>query len=328
MTLELARPWALALLALLPAWWLVARGRGGAVTLGRASLAAATMGGRGARIASHLPNALRGLGFAALVVALAGPRTAAAETRREAEGIAVMLALDVSSSMLAQDFRPSNRLEVAKATIARFVRGRPDDRLGLVTFAGEALTQVPATGDHDLLLRAVERVEWGHLGSGTAVGMGLATAVNRLRALPGEGKVIVLMSDGANTAGTVQPRDAARAAAALGIRVYAIGVGSTGLVRAPVERTASGFRYAMVPARIDRATLGEVARVTGGRYFEATDADALRRVYAEIDRLERTPVTVTRRVRRTDLALPFVLAAAALLLAEAALRASRWGRLP
>jgi len=240
----------------------------------------------------------------------------------------VMIALDVSSSMLAQDFRPSNRLEVAKRTVADFVRARPDDRIGLVTFAGEALTQVPATGDHDLLLQALERVEWGQLGSGTAVGMGLATAVNRLRSLPGEGKVVVLMSDGANTAGSVLPRDAARAAATLGIRVYAVGVGSTGLVRAPVERTASGFRYAMVPARIDVAAMTDVARATGGRYFEATDADALRRVYAEIDRLERTPVTVTHRVLRTDRALPFVLLAAAALLAEWMHRASRWGRLP
>ncbi len=327
MTPELAHPWALGLLALVPLWllWTRRRPQRGMVFAQAATLAQAA--GRRGRWAARLPGWLRGLAFVSLVVALAGPRRAATVVEEEAEGIAIMFAVDVSSSMLAEDFRP-NRMEVARGTTIRFARGREHDRIGLVTFAGEALTQVPLTLDHDLLFDALRMMEVGQLGDGTAIGMGLATAASRLRSAPGESRVMILMSDGENNRGEIDPRAAARAAAAYGIRVFTIGVGSIGTARIPVARTRSGYRYGVFPVRIDEPLLREVAASTGGRYFRATDAEALRSVYAEIDRLVRTPVRVRRRVQRTELYLPFVLAGATLLLASWLVRGSRLGRVP
>lgn len=327
MTAELAHPWALALLLLVPAWMLwTRRGPRQAMVFARAGTLARAAGRRG-RVAARLPGLLRGVAFVSLVVALAGPRRAATTVEEESEGIAIMLAVDVSSSMLAEDFRP-NRLEVARATTIRFARGREHDRVGLVTFAGEALTQVPLTLDHDILLNALRMMEVGQLGDGTAIGMGLATAISRLRGAPGESRVLILMSDGENNRGAIDPRAAARAAAAYGVRIFTIGVGSTGMARIPVARTRSGYRYGVFPVRIDEALLREVAASTGGRYFRATDGEALTSIYAEIDRLVRTPVRVRRRVQRTELYLPFVLAGAGLLLAGWLIRGSRLGRVP
>jgi Ca-activated chloride channel family protein len=265
------------------------------------------------------------LAWVLLAVALARPRTGASVTESRAEGIAIVVAMDVSSSMLAEDFRPANRLEVAKRTTARFVAGRRSDRIGLVTFAGEALTQVPTTTDYPLLIGALQALEPGTLRDGTAIGMGLATAVNRLRQVPGRSKVVILLSDGENNRGEIDPRDAARAAAALGVRVFTIGVGSHGMARVPIARGASGLRYAYLPVRIDEALMTEIATSTGGRYFRATDTEALRRVYAEIDRMVKTPVTVRRYTRHTELYLPFLLAGAVLLALEWLVRGSRRG---
>ena len=325
MTLELVHPWALALLLLVPpyvAW--MRRTRPAAIPLpGAAALAYPRR--RAARWWARVPELARILAFTLLVVALARPRTGASVTESRAEGIAIVVAMDVSSSMLAEDFRPANRLEVAKRTTARFVAGRRADRIGLVTFAGEALTQVPTTTDYPLLIGALQAIEPGALRDGTAIGMGLATAVNRLRQLPGRSKVVILLSDGENNAGEIDPRDAARAAAALGVRVFTIGVGSQGMARVPVARGASGLRYALLPVRIDEALLTEIARSTGGRYFRATDTEALRRIYAEIDRMVRAPVTVRRYTRHTELYLPFLLAGALLLALEWLVRGSRRG---
>lgn len=329
MNVELARPWALALLLLVPVWLLLARrGDGRGLTFARGA-GVAGLRRRGRVWLGALPNVLRALAVAALVIALAGPRTGETAVETRSEGIAIMLAIDISSSMLSQDFRPANRLEVARRTVSDFVRGRPNDRIGLVAFAGEALTQVPTTVDYPILQRFISDLRVGQLQDGTAIGMGLATAVNRLRRAPGKSKVIILMSDGENTDGTVDPRDAAKAAAAYGIRVYTVGVGSVGSAITPVGYLPGGrVRYAYVPVRIDEPLMRDIARTTGGRYFRATDAGKLRQIYGEIDRLVKTPVDVKRYLRFREHYLPFVLAAAALLVAEWLLRGSRWGRVP
>jgi Ca-activated chloride channel family protein len=325
--LELARPLALALLALLPLWavWLRRRG-GGAVLLARADLAARGRGRRTGLLAA-LPDVLRGLAWAALVIAVSGPRQVGAIQTTRTEGISIMLAVDVSSSMLSLDFRPS-RLAVTRSTMGRFVAARPGDRIGLVAFAAEALTQVPTTLDHTLLIHALGGLRWGMLPDGTAIGDGLATAVNRLRTVPGRSKVVILMSDGENTAGSIDPMDAARAAKAFGVRVYTIGVGSRGAALSPVSIQGGRLLYGPQQVSIDEALLGGIARTTGGRYFRAADAGALRRIYAEIDRLERSPSEERRRIRYEELYLPFLLAGAALLVAEWLVRGSRWGRVP
>ncbi|HEX8691858.1 MAG TPA: VWA domain-containing protein [Longimicrobium sp.] len=330
MTLAFAHPWALALLLAIPLWLALVRRRrrDEGIVYARASTLAAVRTRRAA-VFGALPEVLRALAFACLIVALAGPRTGASVTEEESEGIDIMIALDVSSSMLAEDFRPRNRLGAAKETVGRFIEARPHDRIGLVAFAGEALTQVPATGDHAYLSAALDGLQIGQLGDGTAIGLGLATAANRLRGAAGESRVVILMSDGENNRGSIDPRDAARAAGALGIRVFTIGVGSRTRARIPVARTpGGGLRYALMPVDVDEGLLTEIARATGGRYYRATDNLALRRIYDEIDRLTRTRVRVRRYVRFTERYLPFLLAGAALLVAEWCFRATRWGRVP
>lgn len=318
-----AAPWALALLALLPAWmlWLRAR-RAPALTYAPADVA-----GRGSALGA-VPEVLRGVCFAALVVALAGPRLGSTTLEEEAEGIAIALAVDVSTSMLAEDVVPRNRLGAARQTVARFVRGRRHDRIALVAFAGEAMTRVPLTRDYSVVVEAVDALRAGSLADGTAIGEGLAAAAARLRGAEEASKVIVLLSDGVNNRGEVDPREAARAAAALGMRVYTVAMGADSVARIPVAITSVGPRYALARTEVDEALLAEVAALSGGRYYRARDADALERIYAEIDRLERTPVTVRRETRHRALHLPLLLAGAALLLAEWLFRATRWGRVP
>lgn len=321
-------PWVLALLLLVPifvAW--SDRGPVAAVRFARAAELGGPPDRRAARLV-RLPLLLRVLVWTLLVLALARPRTGAVVTESEAQGIAMVVALDVSSSMLAEDFLPRNRLEVAKQTTLRFISGRGQDRIGLVAFAGEALTQVPTTTDHAILAEALRSLRVGVLEDGTAIGTGLAAATNRLRAVPGESKVVILLSDGENNRGSIAPRDAARAAAALGVRVYTVGVGSDGEARVPVAWGTRGLRYGTLPVSLDEELLTEIAQTTGGRYFRATDSDALRRVYGEIDRLERTPVRTRRTVRYAEHWLGLALAAAALLVGEWALRGSRWGVFP
>ncbi|HEU0012821.1 MAG TPA: VWA domain-containing protein [Longimicrobium sp.] len=327
MSLSLVHPWALALLLLVPAWLLWLRRGAHGLAFARTGALRRASGRRGAWLGG-VPEAARALSFALLAVALAGPRTGAAEVERDAEGIAIMVALDVSSSMLAEDFQPRNRLGAAKRTVAQFIRGREHDRIGLVSFAGEALTRVPLTVDYTVLAEALDALRVGDLEDGTAIGDGIAAAANRLRQAAGQSRVIVLMSDGVNNRGDVDPRAAAGAAAALGIRIYTIGVGSDTRARIPVAVTPTGLRYVVMPVQIDERLLTDVAASTGGRYFRAKDTRALQRVYAEIDRLERTPVRVRRYVMYADWYLPFLLAGAALLLLEWFFRATRWGRVP
>lgn len=320
------RPWLLLLLLVLP-WWWWRRGRvppATAVVSDTAPFIAATRG----RWKLWLPPLFRSLVLTLLLVAAAGPHRRGDRTIVNADGLAIVIAMDVSSSMLAEDFTPANRMEVAKRQALAFVRGRHADRIGLVTFAGEALTQVPVTLDYPALERAIESVRIGDLEDGTAIGSGLATAVARLRKVPGKEKVILLLTDGENNRGLIDPRTAAQTAQAFGIRVYTIGVGTEGQARFPTGQGLNGFRYEMLPVRIDEVLLKEIANNTGGRYFRAKDAQALTRIFQNIDRLERTPVDVVRYTRREEWTRPFLAVALVLLGVELVLATTTVVRVP
>jgi Ca-activated chloride channel family protein len=323
--IHFVRPWLLLLLLALPAWWWWRRRRREAIPFGDVSL---TIGVPSRRWWSAMPAVLRGTALAAWIVAAAGPEAGGSRVEQKRDGIAIVIAIDVSSSMLAEDFAPSNRLEVAKRQAIAFVRGREADRIGLVAFAGEALTQVPITLDYDVVQEAIEGLRIGSLEDGTAIGSGLATSVNRLRRAEGKSRVVLLLTDGENNRGRIDPRTAAATASAYGVRVYTIGVGTEGEAPIPTGRGMGGFRYEVLPVKIDEALLTEIATKTGGRYFRATDADALSRVFRQIDQLEKTPVVVTRYARHDELTRPFVIAGLLALLAELALSATVLRRIP
>jgi Ca-activated chloride channel family protein len=323
--IHFVRPLLLLLLLALPAWWWLRRRRREPIPFGDVSLAATVSS---ARWKSRVPSVLRGLALASWIVAAAGPEAGGSKVEQKREGIAIVIALDISSSMLAEDFAPSNRLEVAKRQAIGFVHGRQADRIGLVAFAGEALTQVPITLDYDVVQQAIEGLRIGMLEDGTAIGSGLATAVNRLRRAEGKSRVVLLLTDGENNRGRIDPRTAAATAAAYGVKVYTIGVGTDGEAPMPTGRGMGGFRYEVLPVKIDEELLTEIATSTGGRYFRATDADALSRVFHQIDELETTPVTITRYARHDELTRPFVIAGLLALLAELALSATVLRRIP
>lgn len=299
-SLQFYTPWALGLLLLLPVWWILRRKRRpSAIAFSRTGVLA-----RGPRTGERITRAmfvLRNVALAAVVVALARPRSTAQVENVTSEGINIALAVDLSSSMLAEDFRPQNRLAVAKTRLKEFISARDSDRIALVAFAGEALTQVPLTTDYPILMQAVDNLQAGQLEDGTAIGVGIATAANRLRDAPGRSRVMIVMTDGVNNRGSLDPRTAARAASVYGIKIYTIGVGTAGMAPVPVGRGPSGLIYENQPVRIDEVLLSEVARMTGGRYFRARDAASLRRIYEEIDRLERNTVQSRSYVRYSEL---------------------------
>ena len=313
--MSFARPLLLLALAALPLWWwLRARRLRRAPGTGASDLRPAA-GSRERRWIARLPVVLRSACVGAWIVAAAGPQLGSGRAEVRSEGIAIVLAVDISSSMLAEDFAPDNRLDVAKRTATIFVRARSSDQIGLVAFAGQALTQVPLTTDYAVLQEALSRLQIGLLEDGTAIGTAIATAANRLRRAPGRSRVIVLLTDGENNRGTVDPRTAAAAAASFGIRVYTIGVGTEGEAPVPTGQGLQGLRYQMMPVRIDEVLLRDVAATTGGRYFRAQDAASLGRVFAEIDRLEKTLVErVVYRNRDESFRWPLSLGLLALVL--------------
>jgi Ca-activated chloride channel family protein len=298
--LEFGSPWVLLLLLLLPAWWLWRRRRRpAAIVFSRVSvLANGPRAGRG--IARALLVA-RNLVLVGLIIALARPRSAGRAEQSTTEGINIVIAFDISSSMLAEDFQPQNRLEVARDKVKQFIAMRSSDRIGVVAFSGEALTQVPLTTDYPVVMAAVDNLQPGQLEDGTAIGTAIATAANRLRDAPGNSRVVVLLTDGVNNRGSIDPRTAAQAAAAFGVKIYTIGVGTEGMAPVPVGRGVFGLRYENRPVEIDDALLTDVAKRTGGRYFRARDAVALQRITEEIDRLERTPVRTRVYTRYSEL---------------------------
>jgi Ca-activated chloride channel family protein len=234
-------------------------------------------------------------------VALARPRSGAHAETQTSEGINIVVAFDISSSMLALDFQPQNRLEVARAKIKQFVAARSSDRIGIVAFSGEALTQVPLTTDYPVVQAALDNLQPGQLEDGTAIGTAIATAANRLKDAPGRSRVLVLLTDGVNNRGSIDPRTAAKAAAAFGIKIYGIGVGTEGMAPVPVGRGLFGLRYEMQRVEIDDALLTDVSNATGGRYFRARDPAALQRITEQINALERTPVRSRTFVRYSEL---------------------------
>ncbi len=260
-----------------------------------------------------LPYSASLLGASLLCLAMARPQSKDSWQDVEREGIDIVITLDVSTSMLARDLKP-DRLEASKKVAIEFIDARPNDRIGLVLYEGEAFTQCPITTDHRVLKDLFMKATSGRIEGGTAVGMGLATAINRLRESESKSKVIILLTDGVNNAGTIQPLDAAQIAAQLGMRVYSIGVGTIGRALSPVDRFHGQLRFDYVDVEIDEEMLQQVADLTGGRYFRATDELRLKEIYEEIDRMEKTRVKVTEHSMRSEEFFPIVMAGGSLLL--------------
>jgi Ca-activated chloride channel family protein len=269
--------------------------------------------------------------FVLVVLVLARPQTSNSWKNETIEGIDIMLAMDVSTSMLAEDLRP-NRIEAAKAVAAEFIAGRPNDNIGLSIFAGEAFTQCPMTTDHASLLSLLQNVRTdiaarGLIEDGTAIGMGLANAVSRLKESKAKSKVVILLTDGSNNRGDISPLTAAEIAKSMGIRVYTIGVGTNGTARYPMS-VAGGTQYVNMPVEIDTKTLSDIARATDGDFYRATNNNELERIYQQIDQLEKSKLNVKRYSRRYEAYQPFALAAVICILLELLLRSTLFRKLP
>lgn len=276
----------------------------------------------------RVPVLLRALGLGLIVVALARPQQAQGVREITSRGLNILITLDVSGSMRAEDFRPHNRLYVAKRVVEDFIVRRKGDRVGLVVFAGKAFTQVPLTTDKDVLLGMLRRVRFGMFPDGTAIGTALATSLNHVKDVPARSSVIVLLTDGVNNTGRLDPVTAAEAARALGVRVYTIAVGTRGTAPFVVEDPIMGRRYVELPVTIDEEMLREIAAKTGGRYYRATDPRALERVLEQIDRLEKTEFRVKETVEYAELYALFLSPALALLALEMLVRATLLRTLP
>lgn len=265
---------------------------------------------------------LRLIVLALIIMAMARPRTVDVSTQTSStQGIDIVMAIDVSASMLARDLQP-NRLDALKEVAEEFIKDRPGDRIGLVVYAGESFTKTPITSDKAIVLDALEDIEYNNvLENGTAIGSGLATAVNRLKDSEAESKVIILLTDGVNNSGFIDPNTASELAVEFGIKVYTIGVGSNGMALSPVNIMPNGrFQYGNVQVEIDEELLQEIASSTGGKYFRATDNEKLEDIYAEIDSLEKTEIEEFRYYNYDEKYRPLVLLAGGLLLFEVLLR--------
>jgi len=262
---------------------------------------------------------LRTLVLLLLVVGIARPQTGRSEFKTHTEGIDIMLVLDASGSMQAQDFKPKDRLFVAKEVVKEFIAGRKHDRIGLVAFAAQAITQCPLTLDYPVLNTLVDEVDIGMLEDGTAIGVALATAVNRLKNSEAKSRIAILLTDGQNNAGAIDPTTAAKVAASLGIKVYTVGVGTKGRAPMPVDDPVFGRRLVSVEVDLDEDTLINIARLTKGRYFRATNREELHKIYQEIDELERTKIESETWVSYTDRFHWFILPALGIFMVELAL---------
>jgi len=266
----------------------------------------------------HVLFALRTVGITLIIIALARPQATDKFQNVSTEGIDIVLTLDISGSMLARDFKP-DRLEASKDVATEFISGRPYDRIGLVVFSGESFTQCPLTTDHAVLINLMREVQSGMIEDGTAIGMGLANAVNRIKDSEAKSKVIILLTDGINNRGEIAPATAAGIAKTYGIRVYTIGVGTQGMAPYPVQ-TPFGIQYQNMPVEIDEAILKEIAQTTGGKYFRATDNNKLVQVYNEIDKLEKSKIDVRQFTRKEEKYLTPAIIAFCLIMIEILLR--------
>jgi len=274
----------------------------------------------------HLLFLFRIIAFAFLVIVLARPQSTEHWQDVTTEGIDIMIALDISSSMLARDFQP-DRLEASKDVATEFISGRPNDRIGLVVFAGESFTQCPLTSDHSVLINFFHDVESGMIEDGTAIGNGLATSISRLKDSKAISKVIIILTDGVNNRGEIAPRTAAEIAKTFGIRVYTVGVGTMGMAPYPVN-TPFGIKYQNMKVEIDEEVLKEVALATDGKYFRATDNRKLKEIYEQINQLEKSKIEVKEVSRRKEEFASFALIAFLLLMAEGLFRILFFRTLP
>ncbi|QQR86232.1 MAG: VWA domain-containing protein [Flavobacteriales bacterium] len=306
--------WAAVGLIMVMAWWLFRRNRRRPAVYLSTMPALNVSGGGALPYLRHLPPALSVVGLGLFILALARPQLQNSWQDETVDGIDIIIAMDFSASMLARDLKP-DRLSAAKNVGMRFIDDRPNDRMGLVVYEGEAYTQCPLTTDHQVLKDLFAQAKSGNIEGGTAVGMGLATAVNRLRDSDAKSKVVILLTDGVNNAGSVQPLDAAQIARQYGVRVYTIGVGSRGKALSPVAVRPDGtYHYDMVPVEIDERSLEGIAEATGGKCFRATDERKLAAVYSEIDRMEKNRRKVTEHSRRSEEYAPLLLWGCGLLL--------------
>lgn len=276
----------------------------------------------------HTLAVLRMAALGLAIVALARPQSGYSEEEVITEGVDIVLALDISSSMLAEDFKPKNRIQAAKQVAADFVRGRRNDRIGMVVFAGKSFTQCPLTLDYGILLNFMKDIDVGLIEDGTAIGLAIATATSRLKDSEAKSKVLILLTDGRNNRGEIDPITAAKVAKTLGIRIYAVGVGTRGEALYPVDDPFFGKRYVKMPVDIDENMLGQVAEITNGAYFRATDRESLERIFAEIDQLEKTRIEVKEYTRYNELFMTWVWAALAVLVLEIVLANTKFKKIP
>ena len=274
----------------------------------------------------HSLFVLRLIALVFLIISLARPQTKSSWQNVETEGIDIVLALDISSSMLAEDLKP-NRLEAAKKIAVEFISGRKNDRIGLVVYSGESFTQCPLTSDHAVLKNLFMDIKNGMITDGTAIGMGLANAVNRLKDSKASSKIVILLTDGMNTAGSIPPITAGEIAQEMGVRVYTIGIGKNGEAPYPVK-TPFGIQYQYQKADIDEVTLKKIATLTDGKYYRATDNNKLKEIYQEIDLLEKSKVDVIEYRKKTESYFPLVVMAAICFLLEFILRHTYFKRIP
>ena len=324
-SITFAHPWYLLGLILVPlmAAWYIWRYRKQEAALQHSDIAVFAGIGKSLRVRLRwLPYALRIVAVAAMVVALARPQSHLSRKEMKVEGIDIVLATDISGSMLAEDFKP-NRLEAAKKVAADFIEGRKNDRMALVVFAGEAFTQVPLTIDHHVLLNQLGNLKSGIVRDGTALGDGLATAINRIKDSEAKSKVIILLTDGVNNQGSVDPQSAAEIAAMYGIRLYTIGVGSLGKAPYPFRDQFGRVHYQNIDVEIDEQLMQQMAAATGdGRYFRATNKKALEQIFSQIDEMEKSKIDVTQYAQSHDEQAPWLWLAFLALLLEVLVR---WG---
>lgn len=277
----------------------------------------------------HVLFLLRLVVIALLIVGFARPQSSSKEEQIITEGIDIILAMDVSSSMLAEDLaRHQNRLDVAKEVAEEFIRGRTNDRIGMVVFSGKSFTQCPLTLDYGILLSFLKEIKIGMIEDGTAIGMAIANCVNRLRTSKAKSKVVILLTDGRNNRGELDPITAARLAKALNIRIYTIGAGGKGEALYPIEDPFLGKRYVPMKVDIDEEVLTKIANITGGRYFRATDKTSLQNIYREIGEMEKTKIEVKQFTRYHELFVNLVLLALGVLVVEIVLANTRFRKIP
>ncbi|MBU1318596.1 MAG: VWA domain-containing protein [candidate division Zixibacteria bacterium] len=331
MSYGFATPIAFALLAIIPLliFWLVRYSRRRTSSILFPDFRLITKTSPAGRIwAEFVSPGLRILALVLLIVALARPQESSVNVESETEGIDIILTLDISGSMKAEDFKPQNRLYVAKQVIKEFIAGRTSDRIGLVVFAKESFTQCPLTLDYNILLKFLDEVTFGMVEDGTAIGMAIANSCNRLRNSPAKNKVIVLLTDGVNNAGEINPVTAAEIAKTLGIRIYAVGAGKPGPAPYPVDDPIFGRRYVNIENEIDEASLRQIADLTGGKYYRAMDEKGLKQIYDEISSLERTKIKTKQYVQYRELYLYFLVAGLGLILVEVVLSQTRFRKIP